>query len=778
MIIRPQDKRLSAVTMGSMLLVLSLNAQAQGGGYLEEVVVTANKQVENIQDVSKSIQVVGGSALEEHNITSIGDLQKLVPTIAGEGQTLAIRGVATEASTVNAPNKVGIVLDDVPLPSSTTYANNLYDIQRIEVLPGPQGTLAGRNATGGLVNMVTYGPEPELTGHVNLLGTSDEQYRASVVVAGPINDSIQFSTSLYNDWFQGLTKNINLDKWSSSRTYGLRQKLKFLVTDNFTVDLTGFYQKDHQDGDLLVAPFESVSDDMNWFADIYRRPFSEFQPGTTASRDNTEFASPRNGENTTTDKGGIASFSYVLPSDLTLTWINSYMEEDFDRDQDFGLGMIPLEDLNGLARPEYDGFVHQTKDIEYYTSEFRINSPADQPLRYVAGLFYSNEKSEIDFERLLFQTSNLRHFDTETLATYAHAEYDLTDQWTIEGGIRYEADEVDFDWTGRPLPETTKVNSDGMVRPVRAGADPFFATGDDDADFINFDIGAKYQMTPDVMFYATYAEAEQGPIYDSSDNVSASAGTLETLPQESVEAFEAGMKAQFFDQKLTLNVSLFHSEYEDYQVQTSVIDPTTGLVARKLSSVGKVRTKGVEVFASAFPTDRLRIDFNLAYTDAKILDFPNAPCYINAPVGPPGSDCYTVNAGTPSEFDTQGNLAGESLNRAPKVRATLILDYSVPLDIQGQGGMEAFIAPLVKYQSKQHTELLLDPTSFIDAKTFGDINLGVRSDNWTAELFVNNVGKTTQRTFIPQQGNRGTAFQNVIERVNERYYGARFRYNL
>lgn len=768
---------LSVLAVAVAAACISTHSYAQGQGVIEEIVVTANKRVESVQDVSKSIQVVAGSALQQQNITSIGDLQKLVPTIAGEGQTLAIRGVATEASTVNAPNKVGIVFDGVPLPSSTTYSNNLYDIQQIEVVPGPQGTLAGRNATGGLVNMVTYGPEPELTGFVNVLATSDHQRLLSAYVAGPINDNVQFSTSLYHDWFQGLTKNINLDKWSSSLTYGFRQKLKFLVTDSFTVDLTGFYQKDHQDGDLLVAPFASVSDDTNWFADIYRRPFSEFQPGTTASPDNTEFASPRNGENTTTDKGGIASFTYVLPSDLTLTWINSYMEEDFDRDQDFGLGMIPLEDLNGLARPEYDGLVHQKKDIEYYTSEFRINSPADQPLRYVAGLFYSNEKSEIDFERLLFQTSNLRHFGTESLAVYAHTDYDITDQWTIEGGIRYEADEIDFDWTGRPLPATTKLNSDGRVRPVRAGAAPFFATGDDDADFINFDIGTKYQMTPDVMFYATYAEAKQGPIYDSSDNRSASAGTLEALPQESVEAFEAGMKGQFFDQALTLNISLFHGEYENYQVQTSVIDQTTGFVARKLASVGKVRTKGVEVFASAFPTERLRTDLNLAYTDAKILDFPNADCYINAPVGPPGSVCYTVNEGTPSEFDTQGNLAGESLNRAPKVRATLILDYSVPLDIAGLEGMEAFIMPLVKYQSKQHTELLLDPTSFIDAKTFVDVNLGIRSDNWTAELFVKNLGETTQRTFIPQQGNRGMALQNVIERVNERYYGARFRYS-
>lgn len=745
----------------------------------DEIVVTANKRSENLQDIPKSVQVVSDEALQRQNIVNIGDLQKLVPTIGGQGQTLAIRGVGTGAGNVNAPNKVGIVLDDIPQPSSTTLSDFLLDVERVEVLPGPQGTLAGRNATGGLVNLVTRGPTADWTGFVNLLYTSDHQRQAAFFLAGPISDKVQISTSQYFDGFRGLTKNVFLDKWSSSYTYGTRNKVKLLLTDNFTVDLTGFYQYTRINGDRLIAPFAFIPTETsaacpNGFcfpADIKARSFSQAQPGVTPSLSNRNFADPVNGQFRTTDYGGIARFTYETPGGLTFTSINSYLKEVSNRDTVFGLGVVPLQDLN--ARPEFDLFQHTDRRTRYFTSEFRINSPDRGPLHYVAGLFYSNERTGQDFTRYLFPAVNSSTFDSKTLAGYAHADYDITEQLKIQGGIRFEKDRVGYRAVSPELPAIQKVTSDGVTRSFPRVA-PVSSTNKGSDSFFNFDVGAQYKVTPDVMFYATFAKAKQGPIFDSSAVTGAPpVGGLQTLPQESVKAYEAGMKSQLFDRALTLNVSLFHSTYQNYQVQTSVVISPTLPPQRTLASVGKVRTRGAEINASARLLGNLRADLNLAYTDAKILDFPNAPCYINAVVG--SADCTRINNGLPSAFNTQGNLGGSTLNRAPKVRATFTMDYGLPLN---NDGLEFFVSPLVKYASSENTDLLRGPTFNRNAATYVDINTGIRSDKFTAELFVRNLLDENEQTFIPQQQfSPNGALQQVLERINTRYVGARVRYS-
>lgn len=750
-------------------------AAAAGGG--DEIIVTANKRAENVQDIPKSVQVIGGDALRQQNIVSVGELQKLVPSIGGEGQTLALRGVGTGVSNINAPNKVGIVLDDIPQPSSSTLSNFLLDVERIEVLPGPQGTLAGRNATGGLVNMVTRGPSPTLTGFANALYTSDHQMQMAFFVAGPVSDKIQVSSSQYYDGFRGLTKNITLDKWSKSFTVGTRNKIRFLPTENFTVDLTGFYQYSKRNGDRLIAPFAAVPAEPFFFIpDIRRRPFAQQQPGVTPSTSNREFASIYNGTYITRDYGGIARFTYETPGGVTFTSINSFLDSTGDRDQDFGTGIIPAADLD--ARPEYDGLVHIDFKVKQYTTEFRVNSPGTGPFNYVAGLYYSHEKTRNDFMRLLFQAINFADYYTKSFAGYAHADYAITDQLKIQGGIRYESDKIGIGADNPALAAVSKTFFNGFTK-VYPAVPAFSFRKTDKADFINYDVGLQYEVTPDVMFYGTYSKAQQGPVYDSSDNVAIANGTIRALPPEKVQAYEIGMKSQFFDRMLTLNVSLFNSKYQNYQVQTSTSDPITGIVNRSVQSVGSVRTRGAEVNASIRPSERLRANVNLAYVEAKILNFPNAPCYINQPLS--ATQCMTiivpspVPGGTPGQFRTQGNLAGNLLNNAPRLRLTFSADYSIPL---GGDDLEFFVAPLVKYASSQRTDLLRGPTSYLDPTTYVDLNAGVRNRSITAELFVRNLFKENEQTFIPQQSySPNGALQQVLNRINDRYVGARVRYN-
>ena len=779
---------------GAFAQSATASSGAEASATVDTVIITANKRSENVQDVPKSVQVVTSAALQRQNITDIGDLQKLVPTVAGVGQTLAIRGVGTGASTIGAQSKVGIVLDDVPQPSRSTIANNLMDIERVEVLPGPQGTLAGRNATGGLINLVTRGPTSEWTGSAQGLGTSDGERQAALFVAGPINDKVQISASQYYRAYRGLYKNIYLDKYADDYVYGTRDKVRAFLTDNLTFDGIFFYQYFHRNGvggqgggpgggnPIIYA----VAPPANYFqtGDV-RTPaggFAQLEPGVTPGIHNNEYASNRNGTAETSSGGAVARFTYTLPNEVSLTLISSYMKESNPIHTDYCGCVSNIQDLN--LRPEYQGFVDILNKTKNTNHELRINSPAAGRLHYVAGVYYSDLAQTYNYQRLgPGPVDWLRDFYNKSISAYAHADFDLTDKLKVQGGLRYEKDKVNYLWTFLPLLATTKATTGGL-KTLPAINVLKVSSNSDSNSFVNFDAGVQYKFVPDIMGYATYSQASQGPIFDSEDNVTAFgpdalspvSGKLQVLPQEHVKNFEVGVKSQLFERRLTLNASAYYAKYENYQVQTNVPNPDPNAPPTlKVASVGQVRTTGVEVNAAARISDHLRADFNAAYTIARILDFPNAPCYNGSTLGVDG--CVRIGTGA-SAFNTQGNLAGQLLNRAPKLRITASFDYSLPI---GDSGFEFYVTPLVKYATAQRTDLLRLPTSYIPATTIVDLNVGVRNDKITGEIFVRNLFDEFAQTYgVTATGftNGGLGFRNVVlDRNNTRYVGARLRYN-
>lgn len=754
-----------------------------------DIVITANKVAQNVQDVPKSVQVVGSAALQRQNVTNISELTKLVPTVSGVGQSLNMRGVGTGASTVGSQSKVGITLDDVPLPSRSNIANYLIDIERIEVLPGPQGTLAGRNATGGLINMVTRSPsDDDWMGFVNLLATTDGERSASGYVSGPISDKISVSLSQYYRGFQGLYKNVLLDKWASDYVYGTRSKIEFRPTETFTLTGTFFYQRAHRNGvaggggqPLGGNPIILAGGDTSvvFGSDIKGRTFAQLQPGVTPGPRNNKYASFLNGTSQSTSVGGVLKAELDLPGDHTLTSITSHLDERSPIHADNLAIALPIADF--IVRPEWDGFGNYYNGSRYTTQEIRLNSSAGGRFHYVAGVFYSDLRQRYDYQRFFQPVNWKRTFNTKAISAYAHADFDVTEQLKILGGIRYEHDKIDYNWTFLPILAASKVTSDGIVRNFPTTNTLIVNKGNSSGDFVNFDFGAQYKVTPDVMLYATYAQAKQGPIYDAELNVIAITGReLTPLPMERVRNIEFGIKSQFLDRRVTFNLSAFQGTYDNYQAQTSVPneDPLQPPTLR-VYPVGKVRTRGIEFTLDTHLVETLRTSLNVAYTDAKILSFPNAPCYTGsvAVLAPVGTVPCSIIPATPTSatFNTQGNLAGKSLNNAPKIRASLSVDYSIPV---GSDGLEFYIAPLVKYASKYRTDLLRLPTSYLGATTYVDLNVGVRNDAWTAEVFVRiffkefEEGYTVSATgFTPN--NR--ILNRVLDRINNRYAGVRLR---
>ncbi len=770
-----------ALMASSALVLMAASpaaAQSSDDGLLAELVVTAQKRAENVQDIPKPVQVVGAGELAQNNVTEIADLKKLVPSISGTG--LSIRGVATSASNIGAENKVGVTLDDVPQPSRATLANNLIDIERVEVLPGPQGTLSGRNATGGLINMVTRSPSDVWTGFATALVTDDGERQFGGFVSGPINDWAAFSLSAYSRHTKGVLTNLTTGTDTYSEVNGVRGKLELTPTEDLTVTLTAFHQQRNaveQGLGALILGYSSVPTTQIFTPydfNFPKRPYSELRPAPTTF-DLDGFVSPRDSKSRTMDDGGVLRIDYDLDA-VTLTSITSFLRETNPATTDLTASTL----VNMAMRPDFDGFAHIYNKTRYVTQEVRLTSSGDGPLQYVAGAFYSNTENTYDYTRFLLPVDWHRVFGQEAFAVFGHASYNVTDKLTVMGGLRYEKDKVDYTWVFNPIGATSRRLENGITIPFPKINDLIVSQGDDSGDYVNYDASVQYHLTDNVMAYVTYGKASQGPVYDAEDNTAAMAGTLKTLEPEKVKAVEAGLKTEWFDRRMTLNVNYFDSRYENYQLQTILYDATQAntIPVLKLASVGEVRTHGVELSAAAVVTDDFRLNAAVSYTDAKIESFPYAPCYTGQTAA---QGCETIVVpGETIARPVQRDLAGRQLASAPEWRGTFSGAYTFR---EVLGDYDIVLNGTVRAQSKSNTDLLGDPAKNLAATTFVDLGVSFTNGTYKLDLLANNVFEesaetygTTLGIFLPPAGTV-VRTRTGVSRDNTRYFGVRFTAN-
>jgi iron complex outermembrane receptor protein len=688
-----------------MAALISVSAWSQDDDVIDEIVVTARHRTESIQSVPISISAVSGSFLADQRITSLQGLEHSVPNLVfGEtgtsGEThIGIRGIGDFSRNIGFDTRVGVYIDGVFAGQSLAVDQGLVDLAQVEVLRGPQGTLFGKNSSSGAINIISNKPElGETSGELRVGAGNFDTVSGQAVLNVPLGEIAAARVSLYTQEQDGYIRNLftGKDNMSSDHTIG---RLRLRVQPSDALDINFSFDFREQDNTLLF-----LEPDGDW----------EIANGNPAAE--PRFVADQDADliDENSGSGGGLTIDYTLDSGHVLTSITGFRTVDRKVGSD--------EDATSLFTLDARYF---EDDFDHFTQEFRLASPEDQSFRYVVGAFFFDQDAETDRKVALgpgfggppegvdaaIQDSSV---DTSNLAVFVNGNVDLSDRWTLSGGLRYTDEEKD-------------ARIDQFVFPGFGLAELIQESFSRDEDYTTATLNIQYQATDDMLTYFTYSNGYKAGGF----NVDLVPTTSDLFfEEETVDSFELGLKSDLLDGRLRLNVTAFHAEYDDYQVFQFRFDPFSGTTALLVSNAASVTTQGIEIEGVAHFNDNFELAYGFGFTDAEFDDFPGG----------------SIDAGGNAE-----NAGGNTLPRAPDFTASLTAIYNFTAgDADGRASLsythrgEQYFNPDNRENSRQPSYGLLH------ASLDFDIN-----DNWSVGVWGHNLTDEVYR------GMRGVSFLGV-----------------
>ncbi len=743
-----------------------------------EIIVTAQKRSERLQDVPVAVSVVSGATLEAQGGVNIENAQYLVPTLnfrkSGTtiNQSLFLRGVGTSTFSIAGEPSVSTVLDGVVYSRAGEAFGDLVDIERIEVLRGPQGTLFGKNASAGVVNIVSKRPTDRFEGSIEGSFFSKSEYRGRGILNVPLGEKLRTRFTGFYGEYDGNIRNINPgvnDRVNGYKHYGFRGIIETDLSEKVKATIIGDYRKSNDDCCAEVIGTAPTGLGLLALAGI------NFQGDDTRTINQNLVTS-------TIEKSYGASLQ--LDAELgtqTITSITSYRKYDNReiRDGDFvGAAFAGLNQLHD------DG----PQTSKTFTQELRLTSPGKQRLDYVLGAFYSSARTQRTFTRndivcnpapasgaLLpcsavgapvstFPTGTARFGSVfKNFALFGQSTFRVVDGFRLIGGLRYTVDQLDV-FHSRVSPLTgpgIQPNFDaGVFNNGLVGPAGFIAGPSNGVPFrnkatntnVSGKAGAQFDISKNSTAYATYARGYKGPAFNIFFNLTA-VGTG-VIAAETSNSYEVGIKNTLFDGKLVLNLAAYYAKYKNFQANNP--DIVAGVVVTRFTNAGDISTRGGELDLLFRPFRGLNISAGFAYTDAKVDRFF---------LPPGGNPAGVVPAGT-------------SLAYAPKYKASLGGDYT----IETGGPVNLVLGAQASAQSKQLS--LFDPSPVLRAAgTIGgyslvDLSLAVVdvNDRFRVTFQVKNVFDTSFASSITN-GGPGGSFRYLIPREADRYFGVTAKVN-
>lgn len=643
------------VTSASALAMMhAAPAQAQ----VQEIIVTAQKVEENVQDVPIAITAVSGDRLEQAVVFSLENISTVVPSVTfrkgttSANSAIVMRGVGTITFSVAAEPSVSTVVDGVVLSRSGQAFADLLDIERLEVLRGPQGTLFGRNASAGLVNIVSKGGTDTLQAEANLDWFEGEEYRMRAAVSGPIAENLSARVTGFYGSFDGNITNINGGRNNTVNGYE-RWGVRGIV--------------DYDDGGnrvRLIADYYNADDDC--CADVTgvsrgnaAQDAELGLPGGPARGENQRFINHNLVTRTQDEQWSLtATGDFEISDSHTLSAVLGYRNW-FNRELREG-DFLPRA-LVGVGELHDEGVVR----TEQISAEIRIASDQTKPFFYQAGVFAWRSDNEQDFTRrnvtcasstlpvdpvtgarpcnladrvnTIFPTATSRS-DVQSVnyAIFSQATYRFTEQLSLTGGLRYTWDDLEFTHTRAPavnaatgLPATgpgTNANpAGGLV--ANGGNGTNTSAGQTDNGNLSGRAVLQYEPTEDIMLYGSYTRGYKGPAFNVFFNHTAPNNAV-PIDEELSDSFEIGLKSQFWDRRIQFNLAAFTVEYEGFQANNFII--VNGATVSNLTNAGTVKSEGFEADLVVAPVKGLNLRASGAYADARVKEFNPNPT-TNAP---------------------------------------------------------------------------------------------------------------------------------------------------
>lgn len=667
---------------------------------LEQIIVTARKREESLQESPVAVSVLSGQNLEESGMRDIIKLAEVVPNLAfntgGAGGAAAptIRGVGARNNGANFDSGVALYLDGVFVSRADGAILDNVDIQSVQVVRGPQGTLFGKNATGGAIIYTTNKPSEVFEGHVEIdAGNYDRQDGQITVNVPLIAETLYSRASLYSTQRDGYVKDVvsgedfgNVDRW------GGQAQLRYLGGERLLVDLNSMYGKvDQTTAGWQCQPALGVQGS-GWLSGLQNNTILIPSTGKSFldhcneanSLDKDEIYTPWSDtlppKYEAETKSVAATADWEINDILSLKSISAWRNIEAGEANDvFGID-IPFQ-----TRTNYGRTIAEPRNTDWYSQEFQLNGIAfDEKVDYVVGLFASQEKTDAgtnvgvsgpffgalgspNFASYLAQGTELKT-DNISYAAFSQADWHITDVWRLSLGLRYT-------WEERELQRTTyepdlatvstgaaPINIFGPIYNFPDGPGSFnpnhgYVLGVDQTKKINNDdwnpmASIQYLFDGGEYFdngnaYFTFATGFLSG--GMSEGVDFLTGGIPEYDPEQATNYEIGVKADALDSTLRLNTAVFYTEYDDRQLTGIGVNPTNGTIASVTNNAEKSSITGLELEALWLPVTNLEITFNLTFNHGDVKKFDDIAVVVTGSL--PDYDCQTATVGPGTTVD-------------------------------------------------------------------------------------------------------------------------------
>jgi iron complex outermembrane recepter protein len=631
----------TAALLGIGLPAMAQDAAAQSSDATEvgEVVVTAQKRAERLTDVPISVVALTGRELVSGGINTTRDLTQVTPgmTAPSTGYALqpAIRGITSQGSNAGEEANVSTYVDDAYMPAQYSGLMQLRDVERVEVLKGPQGTLFGRNSTGGAIRVVTREPSQQRRLEINAgYGFDIKERQVDLYASTGLGETLAASISLFYLRNEGILDNIAPNSPTGDRTgreddIAGRLKLKFTPNDMFSYTLSLDAGRSRNSAPYALAPRDGniANLALPGAIDPHDKPF------TVSQSTDTDLEVSGYGATGT----GVIDFGPV-----TLKSITAARHTDGSFASDADRTNLPL----GASTTNPDLFY-----TDNFSQEFQLSSDTDGPLRWIGGMFFYDAESVQGFEIWasdpggVLGSSFAGRVKTQSFAPFGEATYTFNDRFSITGGIRYTHESKDFDY--RDL-----FRSGGL--PLRKSADS--RTWEN----VSYRAVAQYKFTPDMNVYASYSTGFKSGVYNSSSFA------INVVEPEEIKAIEVGFKGRV-SPNLFLTAAAFHYAYDNLQFAS--YDNSPGILIVRLTNAAKAEVIGLEGNADFRLGQNWSGQVGVSWIPkAEYTDFPGAVVFPRRTDGLPGNT-------TLAPFDASGTR----MIRTPEFTLNAGLTYRTPL---------------------------------------------------------------------------------------------------